>query len=499
MPWFDTSTLQPGIRHPDNDQIYNALDCCLTLEIFEELTALGAPPPVYSFSRALQAPALAMMQRGFRIDEYERQKGLEALRAQRETLMVVLQEFSAAVWDRPLNPASPKQLSEFFYRTMGLPVQFNFSHGQKKPSTNRECLEALTLYLHARPIVNVILAIRDLDGNIEDFEQGLEGGRFYTSFNIAGTETWRFSSSKSSRGTGGNIQNKRRDDDIAEGALSLRRPFIADPGWKLCEIDLEQAESREVGWSCWCLFGDPAYLDACESGDLHTNVARMTWPELPWTGEPKADRAIAERLFYRNNTYRDMSKKEGHASNYYGQPFTIARQMKVPQKMVQEFQGRYFAAFPGIPRWHRHTAQELQTIHRITNSFGASRMFFGRPNDDTTLREAIAHGPQSSTAMRTNLGMWRIWRRMPGVELLAQKHDSVTFQFPEDWGDVAIGPACNLMSTPLQHAGRTFDVPCEAKVGWNWGRYDPKLNPNGMRKWTGEDRRIRLDGMERVL
>lgn len=413
--------------------------------------------------------------------------------------MGVLQEFSAAVWDRPLNHASPKQLGEFFYRVMGLPVQFNFSHGQKKPSTNRECLEALTLYLHARPIVNVILAIRDIDGQVEDFEQSLEGGRHYTSFNIAGTETWRFSSSKSARGTGGNQQNKKRDDDLASGALSMRRPFIADPGWKLCEIDLEQAESREVGWAGWVHFGDPTYLDACEAGDLHTVVARMTWPDLPWNGDPKHDRQVAERLFYRNNSYRDMCKKLGHGSNYYGQPFTMARHAKIPQAMVKAFQDRYFGTFPAIPRGHRHTAQALQTTHQIVNSFGVSRHFFGRPNDDTTLREAIAHGPQSSTAMRTNLGMWRIWRRMPWVELLAQKHDSVTFQFPEDQGDGAIGPACNLMSTPLQHAGRTFDVPCEAKVGWNWGRYDPKLNPNGMRKWTGEDRRIRLDGMERVL
>lgn len=793
-PWIDTSTLQPGVRHPDNDQLYNALDCCLTVEIFEEIVkARPMPPLVYDFSRALQAPALAMMRRGFRIDTYERDKGLAALRERREELDADLQVLARAVWDRELNPNSPPQLKKFLYFVMGLPEQYKFDKGVKKVSTNRESLEKLDLYLYARPFVNLILAIRDLDQQVEDFEQALEGGRYYTSFNIAGTETWRFSSSKSARGSGGNLQNKRRDDDIASGALSLRRPFTADPGFKLCEIDLEQAESREVGWDCFVIFGDEEYLNACESGDLHTTVAKMTWPELEWTDDPKHDRKIAEGLFYRNNSYRDMSKKLGHGcltadhevltpegwvpiytkpqiimawrdhksqfeqvsnwidkewsdemisvegtsisllmtadhrvlysrdgvngrihetradhfprvgalplgdgfvggnftitpqiarliaayqcdgyrdsnktitfhmrkerkywrlenlaiaarfqfglrannkatisgdvgwwpkcagayllqwpikaliayinehkhwdghisataqclfstnrehlewlqtigrllgiggnfqkpnvsgfgslvhklqqnnrkmaaisslvyraeiaqiqvycptvmsggfyvrrngkisvtgnSNYFGQPPTMARHAKIPVKMAQAFQERYFGAFPAIPRWHRHRAQELQLKQRVVNSFGVERTFFGRPNDDSTLREAIAHGPQSSTAMRTNLGMWRIWHFMPEVQLMAQKHDSVTFQFPEGLDAEIIPRALSLMSTPLQHEGRTFDVPCEAKVGFNWGGYDERLNPNGMKKWRPgvPDTRKRLEGLERPL
>ena len=102
MPIIDTATLQPGVRHPDNDQIYNGLDCCLTLEIFEEIHAAhpNRIPAVYDFTRALQAPALSMMRRGFRIDEYERQKGLAALRERRALLDSILQELAHAVWAR---------------------------------------------------------------------------------------------------------------------------------------------------------------------------------------------------------------------------------------------------------------------------------------------------------------------------------------------------------------------------------------------------------------
>lgn len=503
MPVVDTAALQPGIFHHANDQVYNGLDACITLEVFEEITRKQTPPPVYAFSRALQAPVLSMMRRGFKVDEYERQRALDTLCERRELLDGMLQQFADAVWSRGLNANSPKQLGDFFVRTMHLPQPYVYAKGVKRASMNRESLEGLALYLHARPIVYCVLAIRDVDKQAQDLRQTTENGRYYTSFNIAGTETFRFSSSKSARGTGGNLQNKARDDGLEDDALSLRRPFVADPGWKLCEIDLEQAESREVGWELWRRFEDEEYLHACESGDLHTTVARMTWPELEWTEDAREDRKIAERLFYRNNSYRDMAKKLGHGSNYYGQPYTMAHHAKIPTRMAAAFQERYFGAFPGIPKWHRACAEDLQIRHEIVNSFAVARTFFGRERDDATLREAIAHGPQSATAMRTNLGLWRVWK-WGEVQLLAQKHDSVTFQFvdmSQEYEAQTVKHAMALMSTPLKHSGRTFDVPCDAKIGWNWGAYDARVNPNGMRKYRpGEpDPRRRLEGLERPL
>ena len=32
------------------------------------------------------------------------------------------------------------------------------------------------------------------------------------------------------------------------------------------------------------------FLDACESGDPHTAVARIMWPNLSWTGDLKRDK-----------------------------------------------------------------------------------------------------------------------------------------------------------------------------------------------------------------
>jgi len=294
----------------------------------------------------------------------------------------------------------------------------------------------------------------------------------------------------------------------------------------MCVIDLEQVEARDVGFFCGCLFDDWKFLDNCESGDLHTNNAKLIWPERPWTGVPKEDKEIAEQIFYREFSFRDMAKRGGHLSNYYGTAWTAARSLKVPANIMEEFQARYIRgdaakgiapAYPAIARWWQWTAEQLETVGHITTPFGRKRHFFGRPNDDTTLREAIAFLPQSTTADRMNLGLWRVWHKMPQIQLLAQTYDSITFQYRESLDENSIiEEALELLNVELvSPSGRKYSVPGEAKVGWNWGRQIteadqkraadagkkvPRLNPDGLIKWsrTKRDERVRLVGLARL-
>jgi DNA polymerase-1 len=496
VPYIETDSLEPGKPHPLAHQLYNGLDCCLTLEIFNSIRQQNnQDPQVYDFARAMQAPALEMMLRGFKIDQYERAKGQDLLREKIVRYQDLLNTLAAAVWGKGLNPRSPLQLQQFFYQALGIPEQWISQKGEKKLSMNREALEKIELYMHARPVVTCILAIRDFAKELETLTAEVDpDGRMRTSYNIVGTETGRWSSSQSATGTGLNAQNVKR---------KLRKMFVADKGWKLCGIDLEQAESREVGWLCGILFNEWSYLDACLSGDLHTTTCRLIWPDLPWTGDIKKDKPIAEQIFYREYSYRDMSKRGGHGSNYYGTPYTMARHLKVTKKLMEDFQLNYFTAFPGIPKYHQWTAQQLQTVHKITTVFGRERHFFGRPNDDTTLREAIAFSPQSATGDRLNLALYRIWSKMRGrIRVLAQVHDALYFLFREDDNEAeVVSEALGYIDTPILDlkSGRKYTVPGEAKTGWNWADYDEKNNPDGLKKFKGEDTRKRLTEFERVL
>lgn len=525
MPTIDTALLTPDahnardLSYIANQQIYCGLDSCVTLELRKTLEDQYGPTNIiYDFERAMQGPYLEIMQRGFRVDQLSRHRAAQELHEKIDQLTVILDEFSAAIWDRPLNPNSPKQLQEFFYKRMHLPEQWINQKGERKLSMNREVMEKLdATYLFARPFTQIILEIRNLLKQLQVFETEIDlDGRFRTSYNIAGTETGRPSSSENAFGTGGNAQNI---------APSLRYVFVADPGYKLCVIDLEQVEARDVGFFVGNLFGDWKFLDNCESGDLHTNNAKLVWSQMNWSGEQKADREIADKIFYRDFSFRDMAKRGGHLSNYYGTPFTMARSMKIPQEVATEFQARYVRggkfkdvngkwhevepAFPGIARWWQWTAERLQLDGKLITPFGRTRHFFGRPDDDTTLREAIAFLPQSTTADRMNLGLWKVWRYMPEVELLAQTYDSITFQYPEHLNeDTVINDALQHLKIELKaNNGRSYVVPGEAKTGWNWGYYADentkgasRLNLDGLKKWKSgsKDTRTRTTLLNRL-
>ena len=514
---LNASTLAQ-LSEPEVHQVYCGLDCAITFEVLEEVSALcgitaeevpSEPseswPSTYNFERALQAPALDMMLRGFKIDQYERAKGIE--RTERELTVVRAQldllanhVLTGTAAGPGLNPNSPKQLKDFFYARMKLPEIWISQKGERKLSLNREVLEKLELYFHARPLIALILEARDLAKRLSVLKTEVSSdGRMRTSYNIGGTNTGRWSSSSNAEGTGTNLQNITAE---------LRSMFVADAGWKICGIDLEQAESREVGLLCGILFNDWSYLDACEGGDLHTTTAKLIWPDLPWTGDKARDKELAERKFYREFSYRDMSKRGGHGSNYLGTPFTMSRHLKVPVRLMENFQASYFEAFPCIPSWHRWTAERLQREGVLVTPFGRRRQFFGRSDDDATLRKAIAFSPQSSTGDRLNLGLWRIWKYMPEVQLLAQVHDAVYFQFMD------LGPAyeASVVSRALELItnislsapnGRIFLVPGEAKVGWNWGgRGKDGTNADGLVKWSPRSPDLRTrspSGLERVL
>lgn len=509
---FSTASLQ--------NQIYNGLDCCVTHEVFGKIGELHPGHAngnlIYDFERALQAPALEMMLRGILIDQYERRKATVRIRRDLGRLCDILDRYVTAIRGTPLTPRhareanravrftfpnSRDQLCEFFYSVMKLPEQSTYRKGEKKVSMDRETLEKLQVYWHAQPVILCILRIRELDDQLSVLETAIDpDGRLRQSYNIAGTETGRPSSSASSRGTGTNIQNITRD---------LRSIFCADTGWKIAAIDFEQSEARDLGWWCWLLFGDPTYLDACEGSDLHTTVSKLVWPNLGWIGDAAADRKLAEQIFYRHFTYRDMAKRGGHGTNYLGTPATMARHLKVPQPLLEVFQKSYFAAFSALGRLHRWVAQELQTKQSITSFFGRHRIFFGRPNDDATLREAVANMGQSPTADRTSLCMWRIWKHLPQVRLWHEVYDAVYCQYREEEEQEILPKILALTKVELQHNGRSFIVPSDAKVGWNWGDYADssavlagkaqELNMNGLKKWKGSDTRKRAQGLERVL
>lgn len=478
---------------------YNGLDCCITFEVFEEMpwgneTAAYASP-AYDFSRAMQAPVLDMMLRGWCVDHGLRQELLDDVLIRMQKLRKICDQYCEALGhDSVFGPKaeSSTKLINLLYHYLKLPPQYEIDKKkkQKKLSANREALEKLENYWIARPLCKAILKFRDLDGEKSVLSSTIDAdGRMRASTNITGTETGRFSQSQNAFGTGRSLHNIE---------ATLRRVYTSDPGKKLGNFDLEQAESRMVGFLAFIVSGRSGYLDACEAGDLHTTVARMVWPDLAWTGDQKQDKKVASQIFYREFTYRDLAKRGGHATNYLTTPRTMAKALKIEERICAAFQEAYFEAFPEIKEWHRSVALELQTKGFLITPLGRTRHFLGRRFDDATLREAIANVPQATISDIAKLGLYRVWKKAPELdcELLHENHDNIIIQYPEAKEKLIIPQVLQLMQTPITINNRTLIIPPAAKVGWIWAEADD-LNragcphPDALIEWTGEDKRTR--------
>jgi DNA polymerase-1 len=472
------------------EQVYNALDCCVTREVLDELLPQlnERTSAVYDFERELQAPILEMMLRGIAVDMEARSELIALYQKQLLDLQTILDEIlTEGLGVGTINPGSWQQKQHLLYDVLGLP------HVRKrgKITTDRSALEKLSTYFHAEPICRCIMACQDVRKKLGFLKTGLDpDNRCRTTFGIAGTDTGRLSSYGSCWFTGTNMQNI---------APEMRKMFIADPGMKLAYIDLEQAEARLLGGILWNLFHDGKYLDFCESGDLHTNVTMMTWQHLGWSEDAAANKTIAKANFYREFTYRDASKRLGHASNYHGQPPQISREVRIPVGLVTEFQHNYFREFPAIARWHDYVRTKLLRDGWLTSLMGRPRWFFGRRWENETVNAAIAYDPQSSIADYLNRGLVSVWAdplcNKLGCQILLQVHDALLIQYPES-AEAAVVPRVQSlleMSIPLFH-GRSLTIPTEALVGWNWGyAYNDKkelVNPNGLVAF-GNDKRVR--------
>lgn len=483
---INTADFEPRTPN-EEDWLYNGLDAAVTLEIINKLlpsldNTTGA---TYAFSREMQGPILEMTLRGLLVDKRRRRQVLEKCCEEIATIGHQLDRIIRDGIGVRCAWGSTTDLKRLFYGVLGFkPIKKRKPDGTYSITVDREAIEKLSVNLRAEPLCNRLLLLRDLDKKRQRLEAPLDAdGRERTNLNIAGTHTGRLASTISDFGTGGNQQNIDRD---------LREIYISDPGMKFANLDLEQADARNVGALCWEYFNDGKYLDACEGGDLHTFVCKMAWRNLEWPDDEKGQRVVADKIAYRQDSYRQLAKKLGHGTNFGGQPQTMAIHTKVDRKTIETFQRNYFSTFPALKQRLDRVDQELRDTSVITTLFGRRRIFFGRPEAGETKREAYAYEPQSMTAEEINRGLLQLWHHHR-VWLHLQVHDSILIQYREEEEDEIIPWALQVMRVPLElKLGRTLVVPIDAKIGWNWGEFDAVKNPNGLVKWKGHDNRKRV-------
>lgn len=186
---------------------YNCKDCVITWECATSLESTLRASDLWDqflFQMKMARHVFNTMLRGVRIDAKRRSavagELMEAI-AQRESLI-------HALAGEPLNVGSPKQMKEFFYESLAIPPIMQ--RKTKKPTLDDDALVVIAKkYPLLAPFIALIQEKRSLGVFLSTFcMMPLDtDGRMRTSYNIAGTETFRFNSGENAFGNGGNLQN----------------------------------------------------------------------------------------------------------------------------------------------------------------------------------------------------------------------------------------------------------------------------------------------------
>lgn len=438
------------------------------------------PNPMAFDMAVASGPVFAMMRRGIRIDEGRRRRML----AEYQNRWEAAQEKLNTVVGKPLNANSPKQVKHWLYKELGLPTR----RKQGSVTANEDALRALmaicedkvrTLktyeakerWLRGYLSIRFLLDIRGLRKRIGSYLDIAidEDGRIRSTLSVGGTETGRFSSSKTLWGTGCNLQTIPRE---------LRLMFVADDGYELAEFDLNRGES----WVYAHLSNDPELLRIHTSfGDFHSETASAISIAF---GDDHYSVEDVIRLYKDGDKFgyklRYLGKKVNHASAYQMGPFRGAEVVNsesddtgitVTVGQMRTAQDLWRQKYIRMPEWWGGIESQLNDDRTLQTPYGRRRTFFGWWGDHL-FKEATAYVPQSTSVDYLNLGMLKVYNDLDKtglVQLLHQNHDSIVIQYKERLRDEVLGEVRSRLESTLRIGDHEFVIPVEGSYGHSWG------------------------------
>lgn len=195
-------------------------------------------------------------------------------------------------------------------------------------------------------------------------------------------------------------------------------------------------------------------------------------------GTGQADQWFARRegSGIRHLTLRDLYKRIQHLLNYLGSFRAVARVLNITERDAEIQRDRYFAAFPGIPRWHQEVIRQIKSEGVVEYPGGYKRIILGRRNDPATHREVIASFGQSIIGWINHSAFAAIWHELdgsflsgtdgPDLQVLMHVHDAVLFQSRTDYLARRAHSLASSIIWPMP-AG-PMQVPWDFAAGRNW-------------------------------
>lgn len=448
---------------------YNCRDACATWEIDQHLdtvlSQLGLQEQ-YDFQiKQLNKLAIPMMLRGVKINVVQRTRYIMEIAShiteqERDLLLRVPDQLielptkTTAVWYN-----SPKQLADLFYNKLNIPIVRSPTGA---PSVGKT---ALPIIAERQPLVESITKglgrLRSMNVFLKTFLSAPldPDQRMRCSFNVAGTETFRWSSSKNAYGRGTNLQNVPKGasasaSDEEQGMFpNIRKLFVPDPGYIIVDADLTGADAQVVAWET----GEPEWKELLKAGvKLHSIIAK----DLYGTDE---------------HPYYDMCKRRIHATNYGGGASTLHATLRgtygdeyTSIAKEEHFQRYWFNRYPKLHEWHMNVQRSLRDTRTVSNKYGY-RVYY-TDAISTVFNQALAWIAQSTVALVCVKGGVALTEKYPFVQVLLQVHDSIVFQIPVAYRDQLPAIKETLNSIEVPYPDDPLCIPWDLKTSEiSWG------------------------------
>ena len=368
---------------------YNVKDCCITWAVHEaeakELKAQELDTFFHSHVMRLQRHLVLMQVGGILADRELMTTIAEDLK---EDLDERLNDFHSqvqALTDDPElrpNPKSPKQLSDLFFKHLGLVGRGSSTNKENRQrmrdhvrttSEEKRLLGTLDKYLEEQKFYSTYATQKvDPDGRLRCE---------YKQFGVQ-SAPGRLSSSKVMWGIGMNLQNQ------PHRAYPM---FVADEGYMLSYFDLRQAEAKVVAY-LWNVQGLKETFERAETEegfDVHRgNAARIF--KLEYSDVPGYDHEDDGSV-----TKRYLGKRCVHGLNYRMQAPKLAEVCNIPIQQGFEAYASYHRAFPEIQAGWKTVINTVRDERMLFTPLGRRLIWLERLTEES-FDSVIAFIPQST-------------------------------------------------------------------------------------------------------
>lgn len=350
------------------------------------------------------------------------------------------------------NINSPKQLSVILFEKLGLPVIKKTKTGI---STDAEVLDRLK---SEHEIVSLIVEYRQMVKLNSTYVEGLKNvvssrtGRVHSSFNQTIAATGRISSTEP------NLQNI---PTRTEEGRELRKAFVADEGYILCDADYSQIELRVLAH----LADEQNLIDAfANSEDIHTKTASQVF------------HVSKEEV---THEMRSRAKAVNFGIVYGISDYGLSRDLNIPRKESKLYIDNYLKYFSNIDKYMKNIVEQGKQDGYVTTYFGrrrnipelASRNFNIRSFGERIALNTPVQGTAADIIKAAMVGVYkRLKNNKMKSRLILQVHDELIIEAYEP----ELNEVKKILKEEMENVVDTFKVQLKSDVNVGRSWYEAK-------------------------